>query len=47
MFARPKQRKVGAIAVRLTTPEDIRTLQRKLYQEAKPAPGKIASVHAS
>ena len=35
LFARPKQRKVGAIAVRLTTPENIRTLQRKLYQKAK------------
>ena len=39
MFARPKQRKVGAIAVRLTTPENIRTLQRKLYQKAKQEPG--------
>ena len=38
MFARPKQRKVGAIAVRLTTPENIRTLQRKLYQKAKQGP---------
>jgi hypothetical protein len=35
LFVRPKQRKVGAIAVRLTTPENIRTLQRKLYQKAK------------
>jgi RNA-directed DNA polymerase len=30
---------VGAIAVRLTTPENIRTLQRKLYQKAKQEPG--------
>jgi RNA-directed DNA polymerase len=30
---------VGANAVRLTTPEHIRTLQRKLYQKAKQEPG--------
>jgi len=29
----------GEIAVRLTTPENIRTLQRKLYQKAKQEPG--------
>jgi group II intron reverse transcriptase/maturase len=30
---------MGANAVRLTTPENIRTLQRKLYQKAKREPG--------
>ena len=29
----------GEIAVRLATPENIRTLQRKLYQKAKQEPG--------
>ena len=38
LFVRPKQRKVGEIAVMLATPENIRTLQRKLYQKAKQEP---------
>jgi len=46
LFEQPKQRKVGVIVVRLTTPENIRTLQRKLYQKAKPESGEITSAHA-
>jgi hypothetical protein len=39
LFAQPKQGKAGATAVRLATPENIRTLQRTLYQKAKQEPG--------